>query len=107
MKKWNTLHIFGFGDVQLITDDGSVTKKASELLNLNSVIDMIWATKPTDNPLQKEYHAINIFYSMFSDWQAKNVNEEGFRTPYANLNNNLIQSLVDEMLQVALNKKSL
>ena len=99
MANWNTLHIFGFGDVQVITKDGGATKKASELTTLQPVIDNVWSKKPADSPITtKEYHAINIFEGMFSDWQPKEPKVEGFRTPFAELDATLIQALVDEVL---------
>jgi hypothetical protein len=99
MANWNTLHIFGFGDVQVITNDGGATKKASELTKLQPVIDNVWSTKPTDSKItSEEYHAINIFEGMFADWQPKEPKVEGFRTQYDQLDNAKIQALVDEVL---------
>jgi hypothetical protein len=98
MANWSTLHIFGFGDVQVITKDGGATKKASTLTKLQAVIDNVWSTKPTDNTSTKQYHAINIFEGMFADWQTKVPKEKGFRTEYSKLDNSLIQQLVDEVL---------
>jgi hypothetical protein len=100
MANWNTLHIFGFGDVQVITKDGGATKKASDLTTLQPVVDNVWSKKPTDSPITtKEYHAINIFEGMFADWQTKVPKEKGFRTEYYKLDNSLIQQLVDEVLK--------
>ncbi len=98
MANWNTLHIFGFGDVQVITSKTSVTKAASSLTKLKAVIDNIWSTKPVGYVGTEEYHAINTFEGSFSNWQAKNVIEEGFRTQYADLDAVAIQELVDEVL---------
>lgn len=97
MANWSTLHIFGFGDVQVITKDGGATKKASTLTKLQAVIDNVWSTKPTDNTSTKDYHAINIFEGVFADWQPKVP--KGFRTEYSKLNDSLIQKLVDEVLK--------
>jgi len=99
MANWSTLHIFGFGDVQVISKDGGATKKASTLTKLQAVIDNVWSTKPTDNTSTKEYHAINIFEGMFADWQTKVPKEKGFRTEYSKLDDSLIQQLVDEVLK--------
>lgn len=99
MANWNTLHIFGFGDVQVITEDGGATKKASELTALQPVVDNVWSKKPADSKITtKEYHAINIFNDIFSDWQPIEPKVEGFRTPFAELDSTLIQALVDEVL---------
>ena len=98
MANWNTLHIFGFGDVQVITADGGATKKAADLTKLQAVIDNVWSTKPADYVGTKEYHAINVFESMFADWQPNVKGEKGFRTQYAELDAVAIQELVDEVL---------
>jgi hypothetical protein len=96
-QQWNTLHIFGYGDVQVISKDGSKTKKANTLTKLQAVVDNVWDNKPIDYVGVKEYHAINTFDGMFSDWQAKAQDEKGYRVEYANLNSVAIQELVDEV----------
>jgi hypothetical protein len=98
MANWNTLHIFGFGDVQVITADGGKTKKAADLTRLQAVIDNVWAQKPAENTGTKAYHAINTFHSMFSDWQPSTQGETGYRTEYSKLDDTLVQALVDEVL---------
>ncbi len=98
MANWNTLHIFGFGDVQVISGNTSVTKAAASLTKLQAVVDNVWSTKPVGYVGVEEYHAINIFEGMFSDWQPKNSAEEGYRTDFADLDAVSIQELVDEVL---------
>ena len=98
MSNFNTLHIFGFGDVQVITADGGATKKAADLTKLQAVVDNIWSTKPTDYVVTKEYHAVNVFDGMFADWQAKVEGEKSYRTEYAELDAVAVQALVDEVL---------
>jgi len=98
MANWSTIHIFEFGDIQVIAKDGGKTKKASGLTKLQAVIDNVWAQKPTNNTGTKEYHAINIFDGMFADWQPKVHGEKGFRTEYGALNALALQQLVDEVL---------
>jgi alpha-D-ribose 1-methylphosphonate 5-triphosphate synthase subunit PhnL len=100
MAKFSTLHIFGFGDVQVVAQPEGATKKASELTALQAVIDNVWAQKPADNTGTKEYHAINIFDGMFADWQPKVQGEKGFRVQIGSLDMTLVQALVDEVMLV-------
>ena len=100
-NKWEVLHIFGFGDVKVISKGKSATVKAADLTTLNAVIDMVYDTKPADNLVPKEYHNINMFYSNFADWQSKRKGVKGFRTPYKDLDNSVIELLVDEMYQLS------
>ena len=77
MANWNTLHIFGFGDCQVISKEGGKTKKSIELTKLQAVVDNVWSQKPSENTSTKQYHAINVFQGMFADWQAKVKDEKG------------------------------
>jgi len=93
---YNTIHIFGFGIVQVIGKEKNVqTSIDSVIVQCNNVIDNIWANKPADYVGTKEYHAVNIFNGLFADWQAKIKGEEGFRIELKNLDSVLIEDLVN------------
>jgi len=98
MANWNTLHIFGFGDVQVIAKEGGKTKKAADLTKLQDVIDNVWASKPAGYAGAKEYHAINVFNGMFADWQGKTKEDKGYRVQYSSLDAVKLQALIDEVL---------
>lgn len=99
MSTFNTIHIFGFGTVQVIGKDTNIqTPISSVSAQAQAVIDNVWSKKPSDNNGTKEYHAINIFNGMFADWQSKVKGEKGFRTQYADLDATLIDALVSEVL---------
>jgi hypothetical protein len=105
----STLHIFGYGETQVIGQDGEtpVNKKAasSQLAGLQAVVDNVFSKKPADNPTTNVYHAVNIFNNMFADYQphvdlgGSAINtQQGFRVPFAELDKALIDSLVAEVL---------
>lgn len=95
MSTFNTIHIFGFGTVQVIKKDSNVQVPITSLTNeAQAVIDNVWSKKPANNNGTKEYHAINIFSDMFADWQPKVKGEKGYRTKYADLDATLINALV-------------
>lgn len=102
MADFNTIHIFGFGDVQLISKDKSVTKKYADLTKAKAVVDKIYALKPEDYAGTDEYHAINIFSDMFADFQPKSVDGQppikGFRVKYEDIDAKSINALVTELL---------
>ena len=102
MADFNTIHIFGFGDVQLISKDKSVTKKYTDLTKAKAVVDKIYALKPADYAGTADYHAINIFSDMFADFQPKGVAGEksvkGFRVKYEDIDAKAINALVAELL---------
>jgi hypothetical protein len=102
MAEFNTIHIFGFGDVQLISKDKSVTKKYSDLTKVKAVADKIYSLKPADYAGLEDYHAINIFSDMFADFQPKGVEGQprvkGFRVKYKDIDAKAINALVAELL---------
>ena len=66
---WNTVHIFGFGTVQAISDTQNVQAPISAFqAEVDAVVDDVWAGKPADYTGPKTYHAINNFNTLFSDW---------------------------------------
>ena len=96
----STLHIFGYGETQVIGKDGEtpVNKKvaSSSLTGVQAVVDNVYSKKPADNTSTSDYHAVNIFNNMFADFQPKEG--EGFRVPFEELNKALIDALVAEVL---------
>ena len=93
MKNFNTIHIFGYGETQLISSDSN--KKVATLLltKVQAVIDNIYSKKPADNNAGTDYHAINIFNNMFADYLPKTKDEKSFRVEYKDLDANLINDL--------------
>lgn len=99
--KLSTLHIFGYGETQVIGQDGDtqVNKKVStsDLTKVTPVVDDVYSHKPQDNQAPNEYHAINIFNDMFADYQPKG-DFKSWRTEWANLNVTAINDLVAEVI---------
>ena len=97
MENYSTIHIFGYGETQLIATDNDKKVQSSLLTSLQAVIDNVYSNKPADNNAGTEYHAINIFNDMFADYMPKSKDEESFRVEYANLDATLINELVEEI----------
>jgi len=91
---YNTLHIFGYGECQVITDTENKKVPTSDCPSAQDVVDMIYALKPADNNAGTDYRAINIFNDMFADYQSP---EGTFRVDYAELDSALIEQLVSEI----------
>ena len=92
---WSTIHIFGYGETQLIGNGFNKKVPTSALTTAQPVVDNVYSTKPEDNNATPEYHAVNIFYNMFADFQPQSGN--AFRTQYADLDATLIEALVAEI----------
>jgi hypothetical protein len=96
--QWSTLHIFGYGETQLIGNDFNKKVPTSALISVLAVIDDVYSFKPEGNTATKEYHAINIFNDMFADWQTSQQGVEGWRVNYSELNNVAIDAVVAEII---------
>lgn len=98
-NSWNTIHIFGFGTVQAISDTENVQAPISAVqAQADAVIDNVWANKPEGYTGEKTYHAINNFNTLFSDWLPNSPNAESFRVEAANLNQSLLDALATAVL---------
>jgi hypothetical protein len=96
---WNTLHIFGFGTVQAISDTQNVQAPVSDFqAEVDAVVDNVWEGKPEGYTGSKTYHAINNFNTLFSDWLPNEPNAQSFRVQAADLD----QALLDELAAAVL-----
>jgi hypothetical protein len=66
-----TLHIFGYGETQINSNEFSVKVESSSLKTLTPLVTAIWAKKPKDSKAEEKYHAINIFNHADIRWMSK------------------------------------
>lgn len=94
---WNTLHIFAYGQCQLIGDNYNKLVDTSELnpLTVNAAIAEVWTHKPADSTASENFHAINCFNNMFADWLPQTG--DSFRVDWSNLDAFPINVLADEI----------
>ena len=98
-NSWNTLHIFGFGTVQAISDTQNVQAPVSAFqAEVDAVVDNVWANRPAGYTGSKSFHAINNFYELFSDWLPNEPNAQSFRVQAADLDQNLLDALAAGVL---------
>ncbi len=100
MATFNTIHIFGYGDVQIIVEKTNNIKKYSDLTKVKAVVDKIYALKPTENTATSEYHAVNIFADMHIDFIPKIMDETAkpFRIKTSDIDAKALTALVTELL---------
>jgi hypothetical protein len=97
-QTWNTIHIFGYGETQIIGKDLNKKVPTSVLNTVQAVVDNVYSFKPEGNSATEEYHAVNIFNTMFADWQTKQQGVEGWRVQYADLDSAAIEALAAEIV---------
>jgi len=95
MSNWNTIHIFGFGTVQAISDTENVQAPiASVQEQAQAVIDNVWDNRPEDYVGEKTYHAVNNFNAASSNW-LPNTEAKSFRVEAADLDQALLDALAE------------
>ncbi len=92
---YNTLHIFGYGECQVITDTENKKVATDSIVGVQAVVDDLYSKKPADNPATSDYRVISIFNDMFADYSDELGNN--FRVDYSELNAALIDALVTEV----------
>jgi hypothetical protein len=91
MTTWNTIHIFGFGTNQLISDSQNIQTPAIECPITPTVTDAIYALKPTGSNASADYHAINCFSGLFIDFLPNSG--DSFRIQWENLDETFLADL--------------
>ena len=91
------IHIFGHGETQIIGENIDKKVLTSSLTSAQAVIDNVYGKKPVDNNAGASFFTINIHIDMFSDYIPSNIQEKHFRTPYAELDATLINTLIAEV----------
>lgn len=82
MSGFNTIHLFGFGDAQLIRkDEKGGTVKSETLTNLSAFVDHIKSLKPEDVILT-DYHVIHIFNELDIRYLGKGTGNHNDKTDF-------------------------
>jgi len=103
MKSWSTIHIFGYGESQIIgtgDDDKGFSNKVatSGLTKVTPFLDDLFTHKPQDNQSVKtEYHVVHVFEGNEARFLPKTQGVKGFSVKLDQLNANTLQEMVDEL----------
>jgi len=94
ITEFNTIHIFGYGEAQIIGENLNFKAAHSKFTKLQAVVDDIKSKKPAD-VAEGDYHAINLFYSIDVRYMGKEqVNS--FSTKLSELNETKLNALIAE-----------
>lgn len=103
MSAFNTIHIFGFGDVQIIGRENKGAIKAEELTNLTAFIDHIKSFKPEEVTLT-DYHVIHIFNGAEVRYLGKQsevrTDVTDFTVGMSSIDSTILDSLVNEIIEM-------
>jgi len=99
-QEWGVIHIFGYGETQIIGDATNKKFATTDLLKVQDVVDYIYSLKPESNTTSKEYHLINIFKNSRVSFLPKSDvagQDNSFSVEYADLDTTTIEALSTEL----------
>ena len=97
MSIYNTLHIFGYGETQVITDKENKKVATDSIVGVQALVDDIYSKKPAGNAATTDYATISILNDIFANYSDEQGNY--FRVDYSELNTALIDAVVLEVLK--------
>ena len=97
MAIYNTLHIFGYGETQVITDTENKKVATDSIVGVQALIGDIYSKKPAGNAATTDYATISILNDIFANYSDEQGNS--FRVDYSELNAALIDAVVLEVLK--------
>ena len=98
MSTFNTIHVFGFGDVQVIDDATNKIVKADDLSSLLAFVDHIKALRP-QGVADLSYHVIHVFNGASIRYLADNVGDDSgtFSLEWSEIDPSFASALADEV----------
>jgi len=91
---WKALHIFEYGQVQLVSNTENKLVDSNLCPSTQDVVNMVYSHKPEGNGATNDFDVINIFNDLFAEYQS---NSGVFRVDYSELDLALIERLVLEI----------
>ena len=104
MKQFSTIHIFGYGETQIIGETNNGKILSSSLTTLVPFVDHIKTFLPESGVTLTDYHVIHIFEG--SDVRYLGVGTEdrkeetSFSVKYDQINLTLLDTLVNEVISL-------
>lgn len=100
MSTFNTIHVFGFGKVQVVSENGG-TVDASAVTSLAAFVDHVKSFKPADVILS-DYHVIHIFNNFEVKYLGKTDGDfkvkNSFSVKLAQLDATIYNNFVNEVI---------
>jgi hypothetical protein len=101
MATFNTIHLFGFGDAQIIGKENNGTVKSANLTTLEAFVNHIKTFKP-ENVTLTDYHVIHIFNNMDVRYLGRGTEdrkqETSFSVKFSEVDATILDELVNEII---------
>jgi len=99
MSAFNTIHIFGYGETQLISSEKNGKTSTSNLTKVSALIDEIDSKKPSDVVCSKNYHSVTLFKGMFVQFIPKVKEEKSYRVNISEISDVILEEFVTELTE--------
>lgn len=102
MTNFSTIHIFGFGDTQIIGDTVNGIVPSLELTTLTAFVDHVKTFLPATGVTLTDYHVIHIFNNMDVRYLGQGTEDRTITTSFSvnlgQIDHTLLTALVDEII---------
>lgn len=102
MGQFSTIHVFGYGETQIIggTNNGKVS--SSSLTTLTPFVDHVKSFLPESGVTLTDYHVIHIFEGMDVRYLGQGLEDRTINTSFSvnwgQIDQTLLTALVDEII---------
>jgi hypothetical protein len=102
MGQFSTIHIFGYGETQIIGDANNGKVPSSSLTTLVPFVDHVKTFLPESGVTLTDYHVIHIFDGMDVRYLGQGVEDRTVQTSFSvgfdQIDQTLLTALVDEIV---------
>lgn len=97
MGQFSTIHIFGYGETQIIGETNNGKVQSSSLTTLTPFVDHIKTFLPESGVTLTDYHVIHIFNGMDVRYLGQSVEDGTINTSFSVGFNQIDQTLLTEL----------
>jgi hypothetical protein len=99
MPNWNTIHVFGFGQSQMIGPDKNGGVANDELSSVSPLIDYLASIQQEGTSINPDtFHVFNIYQGQFIDFVANTrTGNKSQRFNMADIDTTTVDNLADEI----------
>jgi hypothetical protein len=104
MEQFSTIHVFGYGETQIIGKTNTGKVQSSSLTTLTPFVDHVKTFLPESGVTLTDYHVIHIFNGMDIRYLGQDVEDRTVETSFLvgidQIDQSLLTSLVDEIISL-------
>lgn len=96
MSKFSTIHIFGYGETQIIGKELNFKTRTTDLSHVQALLDDVKSKRPQEVE-ETAYHVVHVHEGLKIDFLSTEKGK-GFSVKWSNVNTALTDALADELI---------